>query len=56
MKLVAKYGRNWRLRVLDYEVIKFLQLERDIHKPLCAAALKRKQLVADSDSNNATCP
>jgi len=32
MKLVAKYGRDWRLCVFDYEVVQFLQLECDIHK------------------------
>ena len=34
VKLVAKYGRHWRLRVLDYEVVQFLQCERDVHKAL----------------------
>jgi hypothetical protein len=31
VKLVAKFGLNWRLRVLDNEVVEFLQLERDVH-------------------------
>jgi hypothetical protein len=31
VKFIAKYGRHWRLRVLNDEVIELLQLERDIH-------------------------
>jgi len=32
MKLVAKFGRHWRLRVSDDSVIQFLEMEREIHR------------------------
>src|ERR1017187_7207290 len=32
-KLVAKHGRGWRACVFDYEVVQFLQVENEIHRP-----------------------
>ena len=31
MKMVAKYGCRWRLRVGENEMVEFLQVERDVH-------------------------
>src|SRR6266576_4126500 len=34
MKFIAKYGRNWRLRVRECEVVQFLQFEGDVHRAI----------------------
>jgi len=33
-KLIAKHGRDWRLRVLDDEVVQFLKVKDYVHKQI----------------------